>query len=72
MRYAIVIERSSNGFGAYVPDLPGCVAVAESEEEVRDLIRDAIRLHLEGIREDHEPIPAPTTRVEYVEVPQAA
>jgi len=42
MRYAIVIERSSNGFGAYVPDLPGCVAVAESEAEVRDLIREAI------------------------------
>ena len=49
MQYAIVIERSPTGFGAYVPDLPGCVAVAETEEEVRDLIREAIEFHLEGM-----------------------
>lgn len=72
MQYAIVIERSSNGFGAYVPDLPGCVAVAESEAEVRELIRDAIEFHLEGMRESNEPIPEPAARVGYVEIPHAA
>jgi len=72
MQYAIVIERSSNGFGAYVPDLPGCVAAAETEVEVRELIREAIEFHLEGMREDNEPIPEPTSRVDYVEVPYAA
>jgi predicted RNase H-like HicB family nuclease len=54
MQYAIVIEGSSNGFGAYVPDLPGCVAVAETEEEVRELIREAIEFHLDGLREDKQ------------------
>lgn len=72
MKYAIVIERSSNGFGAYVPDLPGCVAAAETEAEVRELIREAIEFHLEGMREDSEPIPEPTARVGYVEIPHAA
>jgi predicted RNase H-like HicB family nuclease len=72
MQFAIVIERSSNGFGAYVPDLPGCVAVAESEHEVRDLIRAAIEFHLEGLREDNDPIPEPAARVGYVEVLHAA
>ncbi|HYH80351.1 MAG TPA: type II toxin-antitoxin system HicB family antitoxin [Longimicrobium sp.] len=69
MRYAIVIERSSNGFGAFVPDLPGCVAGAGSEGEVRELIREAIEFHLEGMRQSDEPIPEPVTRVEYVEIP---
>lgn len=72
MRYAIVIERSSNGIGAYVPDLPGCVAAAETEAEVRELIREAIEFHLEGMRGDNEPIPEPTARVGYVEIPHAA
>lgn len=72
MQYAIVIERSPTGFGAYVPDLPGCVAVAETEEELRDLIREAIEFHLEGLRGDGSEIPSPLTRVEYVEVPLAA
>lgn len=52
MHYAIVIEKSPTGYGAYVPDLPGCVAVAETEAEVRDLIREAIEFHLEGLRDD--------------------
>ena len=72
MQYAIVIERSPSGFGAYVPDLPGCVAAAETEEEVRDLIREAIGFHLEGMQEDNEPIPEPSARVDYVEIPHAA
>ena len=72
MQYAIVIEKSPSGFGAYVPDLPGCVAVAESEREVRELIRAAIELHVESLREDGEPVPAPAATVGYLEVPQAA
>ncbi|CAA9325135.1 MAG: hypothetical protein AVDCRST_MAG68-2042 [uncultured Gemmatimonadetes bacterium] len=51
MKYAVVVERSDTGFGAYVPELPGCVAVAESEAEVRQLIREAIELHLDALRE---------------------
>ncbi|HKP77011.1 MAG TPA: type II toxin-antitoxin system HicB family antitoxin [Longimicrobiaceae bacterium] len=72
MQYAIVIERSANGFGAYVPDLPGCVALAETEAEVRQLIREAIELHLAALREDNEPIPEATAQVDYVEIPYAA
>jgi predicted RNase H-like HicB family nuclease len=71
MQYAIVIEKSETGFGAYVPDLPGCVAVAEDEAEVRDLIRKAVDFHLEGLREDGRGIPEPATHVEYVDIPHA-
>ncbi|HEY0022167.1 MAG TPA: type II toxin-antitoxin system HicB family antitoxin [Longimicrobium sp.] len=67
--YAIVIEKAPTSFGAYVPALPGCVAVGDSEDEVRVLIRDAIEFHLDGMREDGEPIPPPASRVEYVKVP---
>ena len=53
MDYSIVIERSDTGFGAYVPELPGCVAVAESEAEVRRLIHEAIELHLDETAVSH-------------------
>jgi len=66
MRYAIVIERAEGNYSAYVPDLPGCVAVGDSVEEVEREIADAIRFHLNGMREDGEAIPEPTTVVEYV------
>ncbi|HYW08901.1 MAG TPA: type II toxin-antitoxin system HicB family antitoxin [Longimicrobium sp.] len=72
MQYAIVIEKSPTGFGAYVPDLPGCIAVAETESEVRDLIREAIEFHLDGMLEDGDPIPEPAARVDYVDVSHAA
>jgi predicted RNase H-like HicB family nuclease len=72
MEYAIVIEKSATGFGAYVPDLPGCVATAKTEAEVRKLIREGINIHLDEMRLDGEPIPVPTSRVEYVEVAEAA
>jgi len=72
MQYAVIIEKSATGFGAFVPDLPGCVAVGETEEEVRQLIREAIEFHLDGLREDGEPIPPPSARVEYVDVQSAA
>ncbi|MFH1600653.1 MAG: type II toxin-antitoxin system HicB family antitoxin [Pseudomonadota bacterium] len=68
MRYAIVIEKSENNYGAWAPDLPGCVAVGDSVEEVERLMREAIEFHLEGMREDGDPIPPPVARVNYVDV----
>lgn len=70
MRYAIVIEESKTGYGAYVPDLPGCIAAGETIEETERLIREAIDFHLDGLREEGVPFPAPTTRTDYVEVAQ--
>lgn len=69
--YAVVFERSNTGYGAYVPDLPGCVAAAGTFEEAEALIRDAIELHLEGMKEDGSPIPAPTTVAEMIEITAA-
>lgn len=68
MRYAIVIEKSENNYGAWAPDLPGCVAVGDSVEEVERLMREAIEFHIEGMREDGDPIPPPVARVNYVDV----
>ncbi len=68
MRYAIVIEKAEGNYSAYVPDLPGCVATAGTTEEVEAQIREAIEFHIEGLREDRIPIPAPSSRVEYIEV----
>ena len=68
MRYAIVIEKGPTSYGAYVPDLPGCVAVGKSEAEVRKLIAEAVPLHLDGMREDGLPIPKPSSKCDYVEV----
>ena len=68
MRYAIVIEKGPTSYGAYVPDLPGCVAVGKSAAEAKKLIAEAVALHLEGLREDGLPIPEPATECEYVEV----
>jgi len=59
MRYAVVIEKSETGYGAYVPDLPGCVAVAETLAETEQLIREALEFHLEGLREDGLGVPEP-------------
>ena len=67
MRYAVVIEKGATSYGAYVPDLPGCVAVGESVDEVKKLIAEAVPLHIEGLREDGLPIPEPVTECEYVE-----
>ena len=68
MRYAIVIEKGERNYSAYVPDLPGCVATGKTVDEAKSEIRDAIALHLEGMREDGEPIPLPSSRVDEVEV----
>jgi predicted RNase H-like HicB family nuclease len=59
--YTVVIEKSLTGYSAYVPDLPGCVAAAKTVDETEELIRGAIRMHLEGMREDGDPIPEPVT-----------
>jgi predicted RNase H-like HicB family nuclease len=68
MRYAIVIERAGNNYSAYVPDLPGCIATGAIVEQTEQLIREAIQLHLAGIREDGLPIPQASSHVDYVEV----
>jgi len=68
MKYAVVIEQGPESFGAYVPDLPGCVAVDESRAEVVQLIHEAIELHLERLQEQGENVPQPTSSVEIVTV----
>jgi predicted RNase H-like HicB family nuclease len=67
MRYAIVIEKAEGNFSAYVPDLPGCVATAPTVKEVEQEIREAIRFHIEGLKEDGIAAPQPTSLAEYVE-----
>lgn len=71
MRYMVVIERGESSWGAHVPDLPGCVAVGESRDEVVDLIRDAVALHIEGLRTEGLPVPKPTSEGEFVDVEAA-
>ena len=68
MRKAIVIENAGQNFSAYVPDLLGCVATGASIDEVQREIREAIEFHLDGMREDGEPIPKPSSSVQYVEI----
>ena len=73
MKYAVVIEKGPTSYGASVPDLPGCVAVADTREQVETLIEEAIALHLAGLREDGLPTPAALTDVVFVDVnPQIA
>ncbi len=67
MRYAVVIEKAEGNYSAYVPDLPGCVATGETVTAVESEIRDAIRFHIEGLKADGLPIPAPTSIADYVE-----
>jgi predicted RNase H-like HicB family nuclease len=68
MKYAVVIEKASTNYSAYVPDLPGCVATGRTIQEVENQIRSAIKFHLEGLKNDGLPIPKPSSAVEYVEV----
>ena len=67
MRYAVIFEKGPTSVGAYVPDLPGCVAVGQTAEQVRKLIAEAIEFHVEGLRRAGEPAPEPTSFCEYVE-----
>lgn len=71
MKYLVIVERGSSGFGAYVPDLPGCVAAGKTREEVLRLIREAIELHIEDLRATGEPVPPPSSRGELVEIDAA-
>lgn len=71
MRYLVIVEKGPNSFGAHVPDLPGCVAVGETREEVLALIREAIELHLEDLKQGGQPIPAPASTGEVVEIEAA-
>ena len=68
MRYAVLFEKTEKNYGAYVPDLPGCVAVGDTRQETLKLIREAIELHLQSMQEDGEPIPPTATTAELVEV----
>jgi predicted RNase H-like HicB family nuclease len=64
----VIVERGKSSYGAYVPDLPGCVAVARTRKEVLKLIRESVELHLESIREEGLDIPEPGSTIEYVHV----
>ena len=68
MEYIVIVEPGETSIGAYVPDLPGCVAVGESREEVLELIREAIELHIESLRENGETVPEPHSFVERIAV----
>ena len=67
MRYAVVIEKAEGNFSAYVPGLPGCVATGETVDAVEAEIRDVIRFHIDGLKADGLPVPAPTSIADYVE-----
>jgi predicted RNase H-like HicB family nuclease len=71
MRYMVVVERGEKSWGAHVPDLPGCIAVGETREEVLQLIREAIDFHIEGLKEDGLPVPPPSSESEFVEITAA-
>jgi predicted RNase H-like HicB family nuclease len=71
MRYLVVVEEGPTSFGAYVPDLPGCVAAAQTREEVLALMRDAIEFHIEGLKSSGQPVPRPSSTSEVIDV-QAA
>ena len=68
MDYVVIVKKGEASYGAYVPDLSGCVAVGETRAEVMHLIREAIEFHLEGLREDGRPVPPPTSSIELVTV----
>lgn len=68
MRYAIVIEKGESNYSAYVPDLPGCVAVGDTIEEIEREIQEAIEFHIEGLRADGHTVPQPSSTVEYVDI----
>jgi predicted RNase H-like HicB family nuclease len=62
MEYLVIVEQGDSSYGASVPDLPGCVAVAETRDEAMELIREAIELHIESLRQNGDAVPAPSTR----------
>jgi predicted RNase H-like HicB family nuclease len=67
MRYAVVIEKAGGNYSGYVPDLPGCVATGPTVQAVEDELREAIRFHVAGLKEDGLPVPEPTSVADYIE-----
>ncbi len=72
MRYMVVVEKGVSSYGAFVPDLPGCIAVGETEAEALTLIEEAIQFHLEDLKVSGQPIPQPASKSAFVDVPLAA
>jgi len=68
MKYTIVLEKGETGYGAFVPDLPGCIAAGETREETLRLIKEAIEFHIEGLKADQSEIPKPQCAISEVEV----
>ena len=71
MRYMVVVEHGEKSWGAHVPDLPGCIAVADTKDEVLQLIRQAIDFHIDALKQDGLPVPAPSSESEFVDVTAA-
>lgn len=71
MQYVVILEEGPESWGAYVPDLPGCVAVGETREEALKLIGEAIEFHLDGMKEEGDPIPQPHSHTEIIQVDTA-
>ena len=68
MQYLVIVEKSENGFGAYVPDLPGCIAAGATRDEVIALIQEAIEFHIDGLKRVGDPVPMPRSQSELVDV----
>ena len=68
MKYTVIYEKSATGYGAYIPDLPGCVATGKTKAQVKKLIREAIELHIESLKQHGEPVPGPTTVADSITV----
>ncbi|HZU01028.1 MAG TPA: type II toxin-antitoxin system HicB family antitoxin [Ktedonobacteraceae bacterium] len=67
-RFLVIIEKGDTSYGAYCPDLPGCVAVGRTREEVEQNMREAIAMHIQGMIEENEPIPLPHNDAEYMDI----
>lgn len=68
----VIIEKGDSSYGAYSPDVPGCVAVGDTREEVEQRMREALQLHLDLMREEHIPLPEPQATAEYIDIPFSA
>ena len=66
MKYLVIYEKTSSGYSAYVPDLPGCITTGRSLEETERLMKEAIDFHIDGLREDGLPVPEPSTTADYI------
>jgi predicted RNase H-like HicB family nuclease len=71
-KIVVIVEKGETSYGAYAPDVPGCVAVGDTREETLQLFREALQEHLELMREEHLPLPEPQASVEYIDMPLSA